>query len=155
MKKLLFSCFLPIALLYAQENTVKVVYDLTTDDLATFELKILKSIVANKNHYEGKLQELDVSVVIHGGSYKFFLKDPAHSKFKTDKELLDSSKELGKRIKSMSGNYEVEFLICGVGMKKHALEKNDLYDFVHIIKNASIGLIDRQSEGYAYIPVKE
>lgn len=155
MKKLLLLFFLSIALLNAQENRVKVVYDLTTGDLATFELKILKSIVANKNHYEGKLQELDVSVVIHGGAYKFFLKDPAHSKFKSDKKLLISSKELGKRISSMASNYEVEFLICSVGMKKYALAKKDIYDFVKIVKNASIGLIDRQSEGYAYIPVKD
>ena len=153
MKKILFFFFVNIGLIYAQENVVNVVYDLTTKDLATFELKILKSIVSNKAYYEGKLKELNVAVVIHGGAYKFFVKNPADSEFKEDKELLNSYKDLAKRIKYMSENYEVEFLMCGVGMQKHALNKNGIYTFIKVIKNASIGLIDKQDAGYAYIPV--
>ena len=153
MKKILFIFLIQMSIIYAQESTVKVVYDLTSKDLATFELKILKSIVANKTYYESKLKELEVAVVIHGGAYKFFLKDPVHSKFKEDIKLLTSHKELAKRIKYMAESYEVKFLICGVGMEKHALVKSDVYDFVEVIKNASVGLIDKQSVGYAYIPV--
>jgi len=35
------------------------------------------------------------------------------------------------------------------------LTKKDVYDFVKIVPNSTIGLIDRQNEGYAYIPVAD
>jgi len=144
-----------MGILHAQEDSAKIVYDLTTKDLPTFEQKILKAIVANKAHYESLLRELDVFVVIHGGAYKFFIKDPEHSKFKDDKALVSTYKTLAKRIKTMSDTYDVQFLVCGVGVRKHGLKEKDIYDFVKIIPNSTIGLIDKQNEGYAYIPVRD
>ena len=55
----------------------------------------------------------------------------------------------------MSDTYDVEFLMCGAGMRKHKLEAKDIVKFVKIIPNSTIGLIERQNEGYAYIPVED
>ncbi len=155
MKKIIFTLLLSLGILYAQEDSAKVVYDLTTKDLNNFELRLLSATVKNKAHYESTLRELDVTVVIHGGAYKFFLKDPANSKFKDDKALVSTHQTLGKRIKTLANTYDVEFLVCGVGLRKHGLEKKDIYDFVKIIPNAAIGLIDKQHEGYAYVPIRD
>jgi intracellular sulfur oxidation DsrE/DsrF family protein len=155
MKKIIYSLLLTLGILYAQEAPAKVVYDLTTKDLKNFELRILSATVANKAHYESTLRELDVAVVIHGGAYKFFLKDPENSKFKDDKALVATSQALGQRIKTLADTYNVEFLVCGVGLRKHGLEKKEFYDFVKVIPNASIGLIDKQNDGYAYIPIRD
>jgi len=38
-------------------------------------------------------------------------------------------------------------------MKKKKLDRKDIYDFVEIIPTSTIGLIDKQSEGFAYIPI--
>ena len=154
MYKAIIILLLSIGLLQAEETSAKVVYDLTTKDLANFELRVLKSIVANKAHYEGTFRELDVVVVIHGGAYRFFTKDPMHSKFKDDKALIETHKTLAKRIESMVKTYDVTFLICGAGMPKHGLKAEDVYSFVKIIPNSTIGLIDKQNEGYAYIPIR-
>ena len=155
MKKLFIILLMNIGLVYAQDEVAKVVYDLTTKDLANFELRVLKGIVANKAHYEGTLRELDVAVVIHGGAYRFFIKDPLHSKFEDDKALIETHKTLAKRIQSMVKTYDVEFLMCGAGMPKRELKAEDVYNFVKIIPNSTIGLIDKQNEGYAYIPIKD
>lgn len=153
MKKLIIILMMSIGILHAQDETAKVVYDLTTKDLASFELKILKGIVTNKAHYEGSLRELDAVVVIHGDAYRFFAKDPSiHPKFKDHKALVDTYKNLAKRIKSMADTYDVEFLMCGAGMAKNELEAKDIYSFVKIIPNSTLGLIDKQNKGYAYIP---
>jgi len=152
MKRIYLLLATALTLLGAEENA-QVVYDLTTKDLKTFERKILKAVVANKSYYESKLKELDVTVVIHGGAYRFFTKDPAATEYKTDKALLANYSELKKRIKSMHDTYEVEFLMCGAGMPKHGLKAKDIVKYVTIIPNSTIGLIDRQNEGYAYIPV--
>jgi len=152
MKKILLL-LLTLSTLILAENSAKVVYDLTTKNIKAFEMKILKAIVANKAHYESKLKELDVTVVIHGGSYRYFTKDPNSTEYKTDKALLENYAELKKRVQSMADTYDVEFLMCGAGMPKHGLKAKDIVPYVKIIPNSTIGLIDRQNEGYAYIPV--
>jgi len=153
MKKIIFSLLLSLGILYAQEGSAKVVYDLTTKDLKNFELRILSATVSNKAHYESTLRELDVTVVIHGGAYRFFVKDPAKSEYKDDKALLSAHQSLEKRIETLANTYDVQFLVCGVGLRKHGLEQKDIYDFVKIIPTSTIGLIDKQNEGYAYVPV--
>ncbi len=153
MKKTILLLFASLTMLSAQEHTAKVVYDLTTQNVAVFERKILKAIVANKAYYEGKLQELEVSVVIHGGAYRYFTQDPSTTEYKTDKSLLANYTELKKRVKSMADTYDVTFFICAVGMTKHGLKAKDIVKFVTIIPNSTIALIDKQNEGYAYIPV--
>ena len=153
MKKALLILLSSFTFLLAEEASVKVVYDLTTKNIKAFELKILKAIVANKAYYEGKLKDLDVTVVIHGGSYRYFTVDPSKTEYKTDTALLADYANLKKRVKSMSETYDVEFLICGAGMPKHGLKAKDIVPYVKIIPNSTIGLIDRQNEGYAYIPV--
>jgi len=153
MKHFLFLLFVTLTL-HAQEN-LKVVIDLTTGDLHTFEQKILKGVVAHKNHFESQLKELDVAVVIHGNAYKFFVKDPAHSPFKEDADLLKASKTLAKRIATLADTYEVTFLMCRSGMEKKKIGTKEIYDFVSTVPNAGIGLIEKQNEGYAYLPVAD
>ncbi|WP_345976965.1 DsrE family protein [Sulfurimonas sp. HSL3-7] len=144
-----------IGLLQADEDAVKVVFDLTAGKLQTFEKKVLKGIAAHKAHYEGSLKELDVAVVIHGGAYKFFLKDPGHSPFSKEKELVKAQPELEKRIAAMADTYEVKFLMCDSGRVSNKLQKKEIYDFVTMVPNAAIGLIDKQNEGFAYIPISD
>ena len=153
MKSIFLLLLISFSILSAEEPSAKVVYDLTTKNLASFELRILKAVVANKAHYEASLRELDVSVVIHGGAYRFFVIDPKKSIFKEDKALMQNYKTLAKRIKSMVDTYDVEFLMCGAAMSKNELKAKDVYSFVKIIPNSTIGLIDKQNEGYAYIPL--
>lgn len=155
MKKIISILLISMGILYAQEDSAKIVYDLSTKDLSNFELRILKATVSNKAHYESTLRELDVAVIIHGGAYKFFLKDPKNSKFKDDKGLVKTYKTLAKRIETLADMYDVQFLVCGAGVRKHGLEKKDIYDFVKIIPNSTIGLIDKQNKGYAYVPVRD
>jgi intracellular sulfur oxidation DsrE/DsrF family protein len=154
MKKILLILLTFSTLMFA-ESSAKVVYDLTTKNIKAFEMKILKAIVANKAHYESKLKELDVTVVIHGGAYRYFTVDPTKTEYKTDTALMANYSDLKKRVKSMSDTYDVEFLMCGAGMPKHGLKAKDIVPYVKIIPNSTIGLIDRQNEGYAYIPIND
>ena len=142
-----------LGLLQADEDAVKVVFDLTTSKVQTFEKKVLKGIAVHKAHYEGQLKELEVAVVIHGGAYKFFVKDPVHSPFSDDKELIKAHDDFKKRIASMATNYEVQFLMCNSGRVSNKLPKDAIYDFVTMVPNAAIGLIDKQHEGFGYIPI--
>jgi len=153
MKRVLILCLLFAGLAHADDTTVKVVYDLTTKNVAKFEKKILKSVVMNKAYYEGDLKELQVAVVIHGGAYRFFVKDIKNTIYKNDKKLIAVYGDLKKRIATMASIYDVQFLMCASGMRNNKLMAKDIVKFVKIIPNAAIGLIDKQNEGFAYLPV--
>ena len=155
MKKLILILLTLVSLVNADEESPKVVYDLTTSSVAQFEKNILKGIAFHKTHYENNLQELEVAVVIHGGAYRFFVKDLKSSMFKNDKKLAKVYNDLKKRIATMSDTYEVEFLMCKAAMKRNKLEEKDIVEFVKLVPNSTIGLIDKQNEGYAYIPASD
>lgn len=141
-------------LLNAEEGLKKVVFDLKTGDTAVFEKTILSGVAVHKAHYEGKLEELDVAVVIHGDAYKFFVKNLAASPYKNEKALIEGHDVLAKRLRSAVENYQIHFLMCEATMKKLNISKDNVYDFVVLTPNSTIGLIDKQNEGYAYIPVR-
>lgn len=130
------------------------VYDLSTGDIAKFKQMILKGIASNKGYYEGKLETLKVAVVIHGDAYKFFVKDLSTSPYAKDKALAKVQEDIKRRIYSLANYYHVHFEVCGIGIKHRKIKPEDLYPFVKINENASIGLIDWQSKGYAYIPAR-
>ena len=154
MKKLfMISMILWSMALMADDSNIKVVYDLTTKNLATFERNILKGIAINKTYYDSKLKEFDVTVVVHGGAYRFFVNDINQTIFADDKKLLHRYEEIKKRVANLNDTYGVEFLMCGAAMDRNRLKEKDIVKFVTIIPNSTIGLIDRQNSGYAYIPV--
>ncbi|MDD5718002.1 MAG: DsrE family protein [Sulfuricurvum sp.] len=140
--------------LWAEEGVKQVAFDLTTGDIETFEKKVLQGIAYHKSYYEGKLEKLEVAVVIHGKAYKFFVKDLKHSPFNKDQKLLAVHDELAKRIAALAHTYEVEFLMCEATMKKLGIDKSNVYDFVKLTPNSTIGLIDKQNDHYAYIPIQ-
>ncbi|MBU0631851.1 DsrE family protein [bacterium] len=152
MKKfLLLLAFL--SFLHAEDGIKKVIFDLTTGSVEVFERKVLSGIAHQKSYYEGKMEELQVAVVIHGDAYKFFVKDVNNSPFKADKELVKESTQLAARLSSLVDTYDVEFLMCNAGMKSKHITQEDIYSFVKVVPNSTIGLIDKQNEGYAYIPI--
>jgi uncharacterized protein len=152
MKKWLLMLALS-AVLCAEEGVKQVVFDLKTGNLEMFEKKVLQGIAFNKSHYEGKLEKLEVAVVIHGDAYKFFVKDLKNSPYKKDEKLAAAHDQLSKRIATMADTYEVEFLMCEATMKTLKIDKSNVYDYVKLTPNSTIGLIDKQSEHFTYIPI--
>lgn len=153
LKKLIMIGIL-LSSLNAKEGVQKVVFDLTTSDIKTFQKKALSGIANFKAHYQGKLEELEVSVVIHGNAYKFFVDNLASSPYAKDKELAKVYKDIKSRLAAMADIYEVEFLMCDIGRKKLKIDENNLYKFVDLVPNSTIGLIDKQNEGFAYVPIR-
>ncbi|MFK5938337.1 MAG: DsrE family protein [Sulfurimonas sp.] len=147
-----------VAQLSASENDEelvhKVVFDLTTGDMKTFEQRILSGVARYTAHYQGMMQEFSAVVVIHGDAYKFFVKDLANSPYKDQTALVKANKDLKIRIASAGNIYEVEFLMCEANMRKAKLTQKDIYPFVKLVPSSTMGLIEKQNAGYAYIPVR-
>jgi len=154
MRKLLLILAF-VSFLNADDESAKLVVDLTTGSVIEFDRNILQSIAYNKTHYANSLKELEVAVVIHGEAYRFFVKDLKNTSFKNDKALVKVYKDLKKRVATMSDTYEVEFLMCRAALKRHKLKESDIVEFVKIVPNSTIALIDKQNEGFAYLPVSK
>jgi len=155
IKNIFVLIALTFSFLNAGDGSKKVVFDFTSGDIKVFEKKVLSGIANFKIHYESKLEELDVAVVIHGDAYKFFVKDLNASPYKDDKTLQSMQADLAKRLKSISELYDAEFLMCAHGIRKLKISPDNLYKFVQLVPNSTTGLIDKQSEGYAYIPIAQ
>ncbi|BDY13728.1 DsrE family protein [Hydrogenimonas cancrithermarum] len=150
----LMTIILSAGFVEADEASVhRVVFDVTTGDVATFEKKILSGIVAHYDHYQGKLEELRSVVVIHGGAYRFFLKNLKNSPYADDTNLSKVHTDLGKRLGSLHENYGVEFRVCSIGLKKRKIDTQNLYPFIQPVFSSLTELIERQNAGFAYIPV--
>ena len=153
---LILISFLFISTTLIAEDEVlvkKVVYDLKTGNLKRLERNLLSGIVAHTNYYEGKLQELEIKVVIHGDAYKFFMSDLNNTTYNSQKDLLETKDTLAKRLNSLVINYGVEFFVCQVGVKSRKLNPKAFYPFISMVTNASVALIDAQYNGFAYLPL--
>ena len=144
-----------VGFLFAADDSAKIVFDLTTGNMKTFEKHIIKGVVVNKTNYENQLRELEVAVVIHGSAYRFFVKDIKSTKYAKDAKLVENYKELKKRIALLSDTYDVKFYMCQAAMPRHNLKPEDIVEFVELVPNSTMALIDRQNEGFAYLPVRD
>ncbi len=154
MKKLILLIMMAL-FLNAQDGEKALVLDVTTADIKTIERKVLSGTVKHKNHYDSKLESLEVAVVIHGGAYRFFIKDLSKTPYKDDKAVIQAQVDLQKRLRALSEIYDVEFFACASGLKKLKIDPSNIVDFVTLSPTSTIALIDKQDEGYAYIPISD
>ncbi len=137
-----------------EEESKKVVYNLTTGDIAAIEKSLIGGIISHTTYYQSKLQDLEVRVIIHGDAYKFFMKDLNNTAYAFQPDLVKKKSDLAKRLATLAKQYNVEFFVCEVGVKHRNLQAKAFYPFVSMVHNAAIGLIDAQNDGYAYLPIK-
>jgi intracellular sulfur oxidation DsrE/DsrF family protein len=142
---------LPIEAQEQEEESRKVVYDLTTGDLDKLERNLIGGIISHTTYYQSQLKELEVRVIIHGDAYKFFMKDLNNTAYAYQPALVAKRENLEKRLKSLAKQYHVSFFVCEIGVQKRKLNKKAFYPFVSFVYNAAVGLIDAQNEGYAYL----
>ncbi|MDO9267141.1 MAG: DsrE family protein [Sulfurimonas sp.] len=153
MKRFIVVLIVFLGLVRADGDMKKAVFDLTTSDLTTFENRMIKAVAFNNSHYQTTFKELDIIVIVHGGAYKFFVKDISKTKCKEDKKLQAKAKEIHERLASLVKTYSVKFLMCGVGMKARNIAKENVLEFVEVVPSAMVGLIDAQNDGYAFVPI--
>lgn len=153
MKKIFLILALFVGMLRAEDNVVRAVFDLTTADATLFESRFIKGVAFHKAYYESKFKELEIVVVIHGGAYKFFVKEIGKTAIKIDAKEAALLHDLKQRIESLVKTYNVKLQMCGVGMKKHKIKEDNIYEFVEVVPSAMVGLIDAQNSRYAYISI--
>lgn len=128
----------------------RAVIDLTSATLAHEVNRGLDRVARLLNLYGNAgltIQDVKVTVVVHGEAIGSLLTDPAFasrfdSKQNPNHDLLNQLQEAG-----------VEFLVCSQALAAKQIPAEELSPGIQLAHAAMIALINRQQDGYAYIPM--
>jgi ubiquinone/menaquinone biosynthesis C-methylase UbiE/intracellular sulfur oxidation DsrE/DsrF family protein len=142
---------LPLPKAVEQPRTgVKVVMDATADSKPAEVNKGLERVARLLNLYGvTKLQASDIriTIVLHGEATKSVLKDAAYkARFQLDQNpnlpLIQELRKVG-----------VEVLVCGQALNYKGFPDSDVAEGVSVAASALTVIINRQTDGYSYLPV--
>jgi ubiquinone/menaquinone biosynthesis C-methylase UbiE/intracellular sulfur oxidation DsrE/DsrF family protein len=128
----------------------KVIFDVTAEGKPTDINKGLDRVARLLNLYGVagmKAQDVKITLVMHGEATKSVLNDAAYqTRFQVEKNpnlpLIHELQKVG-----------VEVLVCGQALNYKGFLDNEVTDGVPIAAAALTVVINKQSDGYAYIPV--
>ncbi|MDO9304783.1 MAG: DsrE family protein [Sulfuricurvum sp.] len=151
MRLILFIALFAVTIAFA--DTKKFMIDLKTGDMESFSKQLLVGVPGVIDYFSAQGDTVEVAVVIHGESYKFFINNLENTQYGLDKSLVEHQDVIHKRLEEIEKKYKIHFEICMVGMHKKGILTEDIYPFVTPIKSAMVGLVKWQNAGFAYIPI--
>ncbi len=127
----------------------KVVFDITTDVKPSELNKGLERVARLINLYGSaglKASDVKIALVVHGEATKSILTDETYrSKFAIDKNpnliLIGELKKAG-----------VEMFVCGQALANKGFKESEVADGVKVASAALTVVINRQADGYSYVP---
>lgn len=151
MRLMFFIALFTVTIAFA--DTKKFMIDLKTGDMESFSNQLLVGVPGTIDYFSAQGDIVEVVVVIHGESYKFFVDNLENTQYGLDKSLVEHQEVIHKRLEEIEKKYKIHFEICMVGMHKKGILTEDIYPFVTPIKSAMVGLVKWQNAGFAYIPI--
>ena len=116
--------------LFAQQNKLSVVWDLSNADTA-----VQGSVFRQINNAKVQKPNLEIEVVFHGYAVKSLLKAE-----KSFEERIKIAKEKG-----------VVIAVCNNSLKRLKIDPTELMQEVTVVPSAVVELIVKQSEGWSYL----
>lgn len=133
-----------------QTKHIKVVYDINQNAQAAAIGKGLYYVRGLLEAYKKQnipLKTLQISVVIHGDSGCWLLKDEAYQIATNNPFDVNPNTKVVKELQDMGVSVE----LCHVTMKAHHWKPEDVLPGVKIVFDAYTRMIDLQQQGYSYI----
>ncbi len=133
MKKyFLFILTLVLSLnLYAQENPVKIVFDVTSSNVNVHQAAVRHVKMMSQAYPDSEFE-----VVMYSGSIDMVLKDKS--------SVAEDMEELAK-------NDNITFVVCKGTMKRHKISEDQIIPGVKQVPDGILEIINKQQEGWGYI----
>ena len=132
MKRLLFLIALLVGSVgIAQEEPVKIVFDVTTDDEGTH-----KSAIRHVKFMSDAYPDSEFEVVMYSKAMNMVLPDKS---------------VVAKEVEELAKLENVSFVICEGTMKRYDVKKEDLIEGVQTVPDGILEIITKQAEGWGYI----
>ncbi|WP_242158591.1 DsrE family protein [Aestuariivivens sediminis] len=116
---------------FAQENQVKIVFDVTSNNTKVHESAI-RHVKAMSNAYPDSKFE----VVMYSGAMDMVLKDKS---------------TVGDDLEMLAKMDNIDFVICEGTMKRHDVDSTQLLSGVKSVPDGILEIIQKQKEGWGYI----
>lgn len=133
MKKIftLLIASLITATTFAQEEPVKIVFDVTSNNTS-----VHKSTVRHVKAMSAAYPNSQFEVVMYSGAMEMVLKEKS---------------VVGEDIADLIQKNNVDFVICEGTMKRHKAEASDIIDGVRSVPDGILEIVTKQKEGWGYI----
>ncbi|MPQ77141.1 DsrE family protein [Hydrogenovibrio sp. JE_KL2] len=136
------------------KHDIKVVYDVNQNNIEAGIGQALYYVRGLLEAYKGQgipMEQLHISVVVHGAAGYWLLKDPKYQDFVGNPFDVNPNEKVVKEL--IAHGVSVE--ICHVTMKAHRWKPEDILPGVKIVYDAYTRIIDLQMQGYAYVKFSE
>ena len=127
----LFLACLISASSYAQENPVKIVFDVTSSNP-----KVHKAAVRHVKAMSNAYPDSKFEVVMYSGAMEMALKDKS---------------VVAEDIESLVKKDNIDFVICQGTMKRHKVTSSNLIEGVKSVPDGILEIVSKQNEGWGYI----
>lgn len=132
MKRLTILLFLlATGLGMAQDNPVRIVFDVTTDDEDTH-----RSAIRHVKYMAKAYPDSEFEVVMYSKAMNMVLPDKS---------------VVAEDVANLAQQGNVKFVICEGTMKRHKVKKEDLITGVETVPDGILEIITKQAEGWGYI----
>lgn len=115
----------------AQEKPVSIVFDVTSADPATHQ-----SALRHVKFMSSSYPDSNFEVVVYSGSIDMVLKDKS---------------TVAEDIESLADQKNVSFKVCAMTMKRHQIDKDELFSNVDVVPDGILEIAMKQAEGWGYI----
>lgn len=128
--KLLIALFIT-SMTLAQENPVKIVFDVTSNNTAVHESAVRHVKAMSEAYPESKFE-----VVMYSGAMDMALKDKS---------------VVANYIEELAKKNNIDFVICEGTMKRHNVDTSQLIDGINTVPDGILEIVNKQKEGWGYI----
>jgi len=117
--------------LYAQENPVKIVFDVTSGNE-----KVHQSTMRHVKFMSEAYPKSEFEVVMYSGSIDMVLKDKS---------------SVAEDMERLAKNENITFVVCQGTMKRHKISDDQLIPGIKQVPDGILEIIVKQQEGWGYI----
>ncbi|MBD0852109.1 DsrE family protein [Maribacter arenosus] len=115
----------------AQENPVKIVFDVTSSNTGVHE-STMRHVKMMSNAYPDSMFE----VVMYSGAYEMVVKDKS---------------AVSDEMEALAKNNNVDFVVCQASLNRHEIDVSQLVAGVRAVPDGILEIIQKQGEGWGYI----
>ena len=115
----------------AQENPVKIVFDVTSSNTGVHE-STMRHVKMMSKAYPDSMFE----VVMYSGAYEMVVKDKS---------------AVSDEMEALAKNNNVDFVVCQASLNRHEIDASQLVAGVRTVPDGILEIIQKQGEGWGYI----
>ena len=115
----------------AQENPVKIVFDVTSSNTGVHE-STMRHVKMMSKAYPDSMFE----VVMYSGAYEMVVKDKS---------------AVSDEMEALAKNNNVDFVVCQASLNRHEIDASQLVAGVRAVPDGILEIIQKQGEGWGYI----